>query len=176
MYSVVTVTRDGHVLARPTGALPRRLRHAARTPHDLPTHTHDLSRRSPPRAQPRSRNHTQATQPPKRTHLLPAPHIQPHAALCAHVLCHRGAPESRSRHGGGGRPIPSNLAPTTCPCAMRSATGTASASACVALDRIVTRRPFAFMPPADTWTCSKPAGYAREASTLPYSSVELAIP
>jgi hypothetical protein len=77
--TVTVVTVTGHV-ARPTGALPRRLRHAARTSHDLPARTHDLSRRSPPRAQPRSRTTHTNTQPPKQAHLLPAPHIQPRPA------------------------------------------------------------------------------------------------
>ena len=36
-------------------------------------------------------------------------------------------------------PTPSNLAPTTCPCATRSATGTASASAWVALEETTAR-------------------------------------
>lgn len=115
----------GHV-ARPTGALPRRLRHAARSPHDLPAHTHDLSRRNPPRAKPRSRNHTQATQPPKRAHLLPAPHIQPHPAAvtqpdqhaAAVATVHQSTPDHKpkaERDPPGAPPAaaPGHVAPTS---------------------------------------------------------------
>ena len=89
--TVVTVTRTRRTTDRcPPPEAQTRSTNSAR-PTVLPTHTHDLSRRSqgrsPPRAQPRSRNHTQATQPPKRTHLLPAPHIQPHPAAVTIIYC-----------------------------------------------------------------------------------------
>ena len=79
-----------------------------------------------PERQPRSRSHTQATQPPKRTHLLPAPHIQPHPAAvtqpdqhaAAVATVHQSTPDhnpeaERDPPGAPPAAAPGHVAPTS---------------------------------------------------------------
>ena len=90
--TVATVT--GHV-ARPTGALPRRLGHTAPTTHDLPAHTHDLSRRSPPRTKSRALRTVQYLRSSVRTVLKALTYLLTRFRLAAHAT-HTARPAASS--------------------------------------------------------------------------------
>ena len=98
------------------------------TPHDLQTHTHDLSRRNPSRAQSRSitrHTHTRTTRPPRHTH-LPATLIRNHPAAVTQLDPCCGDPITYTGTGTGTGPGPMQYSLEVCSGIARAPFGTST--------------------------------------------------